>query len=106
MIDSLPSAVYGSRCMTVHRRVLGYRTVLAAAHLDAAVGQRVLDEQIRYLDGKRLKEVHATQCSCSYCTCHLEVARTREDDAALHNVVGHEGVQRSRSGRAEDDGAV
>ena len=40
------------------------------------------------------------------CTRHLEVARAREDDAALHDVVAYEWVQRACSRRAEDERAL
>ena len=63
---------------------------LAAAHLEAAVRDRALDEQAGRLDRERLQKVHATQCRRRCCTRHLEVARAREDDAALHDVVGDE----------------
>ena len=55
---------------------------------------------------ERLQEVHTMQCRRCCCTRHLEVAHAREDDAALHDVVGDEGMKRTGGGRAEDDAAV
>ena len=79
---------------------------LATANLEAAVKDRALDEQIRRLDGERLKEEDAVQCRTDSSTRHLEVRRAWEDDAALHDVVGHDGVKLACGGRAEDDTAV
>ena len=79
---------------------------LAAVDLEAAIRDRALDELTRRLDGKRLQEEDTAQtCRCRR-TRHLEVARAREDDAALHDVVGDEGVKRTGGGRAQDDAAV
>ena len=98
----------------MHRRVLearSQRRPLAAAHLEAAVERRALDEQPGRLDGERLQEEDARAAPraqrrrAAARARDLEVARAREDDAALHDVVGDERVQRARGGRAEDDAA-
>ena len=106
VVDALPSVASGNRSGAVHRQCGLNGFGLAAANLEAAVRDCALDEQIGRLDGERLKEEDATKsCPCRR-TRHLEVARAREDDAALHDVVGDEGVKRARSRRAEDDAAV
>jgi hypothetical protein len=79
---------------------------LATANLEAAVKDRALDQQIGRLDGERLKEEDAVQCRSGSSTRHLEVPRAREDDAALHDVVSHDGVKLACGGRTEDDAAV
>ena len=106
--DALPSVAAADRSSgAMHRRRDGLATVgLAAANLEAAVRDGALDEQIGRLDGERLHKVHATQSCCRRRTRHLEVARARKDDAALHDVVGDEGVKRARGRRAEDNGAI
>jgi hypothetical protein len=76
---------------------------LAAAHLETTFRDHALDKHTVCLDGERLQKVHSAKCPRPCSTRHLEVSRTREDDAALHDVVGDEGVQRTRGGRLEDD---
>ena len=106
VVDGLPSVAADSRSGAVHR-LRGLNGVgLATANLEVAVRDCAIDEQIGRLHGERLQKVHATQCCRGCRTRHLEVARAREDDAALHDVVGDEGVKRARSRRAEDDAAV
>ena len=59
VVDAMPAwRVDGKRPRAVHWRVLGFRTLLAAAHLEAPVGHRAFNEQF-LLDGKRHQEVHA-----------------------------------------------
>ena len=88
VVGALPSVAAGSRSGAVHclRGLDGIG--LATANLEAAVRDCALDEQIGRLHDERLQKVHATQCCRGCRTRHLEVARAREDDAALHDVVG------------------
>ena len=109
VLDALPAVVGGERARAVHRRVHQRVVVLAAAHLEPTIAHRALDEQAGRLDGERLQEEHAAQRSCARrrsAARQLEVADAGEDDAALHDVVGDEGVERARGGRAEEGGAV
>ena len=71
------------------------RSDLAVAHLKAPIRHRALDVQANSLHLKRLQEEHALRgCSCRSAR-QLEIARTREDHAALHDVIGNQGVQRA-----------
>ena len=101
VVDAMPAwGVGGKRPRAVHWQVLGFRTLDAAAHLEAPVRHRAFNEQCP-LDGKRHQEVHALQRRrARRRPRHLEVARAREEDAAVHDVVGDERAQRARSGRA------
>ena len=66
---------------------------LGAAHLEAAVRDCTLDHKTGCLDGKWQQKVDIMQCHrADRSTRHLKVARAREDDAALHDVVGDESV--------------
>ena len=102
-VDALPSVTIGSRAGAVHCPRGLHSVGLAAGHLKAAVRDRALNQQTRRLDGKRLQEEDAMQCRRRCSTRHLEVARAREDDAALHDVVGDEGVKQACGGGAEYD---
>ena len=105
-VGAPPISCAGTRTGAMHRRGLG-GVRLAAAHLEAAVRDRDLDEETGRLDGERQQQVHAKQSRRSdRSTRHLEVARAREDDAALHDVVGNERVQRARGGRLDNSAAV
>ena len=88
VVDALPAGTAAAgRTGAVHCRGLD-SVRLAAAHLEAAVRDRALDEQARCLEGERLQEVHAVQARrAERRTRHLEVARAGEDDAAVHDVV-------------------
>ena len=102
----MPSVAIGSCSGAVHRPCGLDGVGLAAVDLEEAVRERALDQQTGRLDGKRLQEEDAAQtCRCRRMR-HLEVACAREDDAALHDVVGDEGMKRTGGGRAEDDAAV
>ena len=97
--DTLPAVVTGERARAVHRCLLHQRVgAFTAAHLEATVAHRALDDQAGRLDGKRLKEVHVTKGRGACRTCHLEVARAREDDAALNDVVFDEHVKCASGG--------
>ena len=72
---------------------------LAAAHLEAAAGDRALDEQAGRLDSERLQEVRTMQCRGLHrSTRHLEEARAREEDAALNHMIGDKSAKRSGGG--------
>ena len=107
VIDAPPSFAAGRhRSGAVHRQRGLNGLGLATANLEAAVKDRALDEQIGRLDGERLKEEDAVQCRSESSTRHLEVPRAWEDDAALHDVVSHDGVKLAFGGRTEDNAAV
>ena len=91
----LPTVVTGSRPRAVHRRALN-GVGLAAAHLKAALRDRAFHHQGRRLHCEWLQEEDAVQRlgSCRS-AAKLEVPRAREDDAALHDVVGNERMQRA-----------
>ena len=87
VVDALPRSCTCCRSGAVHRRRLDSVGV-AAAHLEAAVRDRALDEHAGRLDGERLQEEHVVQCHRADCsTHHLEVARAWENDAVLHDMV-------------------
>ena len=80
----------------------------AAAHLEGVVASDLaLHLNVRCLHQQRLQEEDTAQrhdllAHRRCCARELEVARAWEDDAAMHDVVGDEGVQRTRSRRAEE----
>ena len=93
------------QCGLLHLR----RLILDTAHLKVPITTHLtLDDQPTDLDGQWLHEEDAAQgrLALGRRARHLEVAGAWEDDAALHDVVGDEGVQRTRGGRAEDVRAV
>jgi hypothetical protein len=85
-------------------RFLLEHPVQVAAHLEAAVGHNTLDEQVGRLDDERLQKEDASKGCAGRHTRQLKVARTREDDTTLNEMVCNEGVQYARSARVEDDG--
>ena len=112
VLQSPPAPSGGERARAVHRRVCkrGAARRLAAPHLEPARSHRALDH-IGRLHRKGLQEEDAVQRLARRRRSrrrarHLEVARAREDDAALRDVVGDERVQRAGDGRAEGAAAV
>ena len=95
MVDALPGGGISRRTRAVHHLHGPERISLAAAHLKAAVSDRTFDEQPRRLDGERLQEVHGMQSRCRCSSRHFKVAGAREDDVALHNMVGNESMKRA-----------
>ena len=86
----------------MHRR-LNRRRVRTAAHLEAAVLRHgALDEEIGHLDGEGLQEEDAVQrLGARRSAPKLEVPRAREDDAPLHDVIGHQLKELARNRRSE-----
>ena len=109
VVDALPGdGAAARRSGAVHRCRGGDCIGLTAAHLEAPVKDRAIDEHARRLDGERLQEENAAKrrrCP-DRSARHLEVARAREDDAALHDVVAYEWEQRACSWRADDESAL
>eukprot|EP00966_Prymnesium_polylepis_P056872 1316289-Prymnesium_polylepis.1 len=91
--------------------------VLAAVHVKLTCrSNRALHLQAGLLRGQRHQEEYAAKLCCAVrgrryrragsCACHLEVAGTWEDHAALHHVIGHEIEQCASSQRAERNSVV
>ena len=97
MLDALPNALAGGRSAAVHRRVLNGGGI-ATAYLEAAVREHALNERLDRIDSQGLQEVRAVQGLRPSRTRHPEVARAGEDDVAVHDMVGDEGVHHTRSG--------
>ena len=77
---------------------------VAAAHLEAVAAHHALDDHLRRLDGERLQEEDRAQRCTAWSggrSGELQVAGAGEDDAAVHDVVGDQGVQWPRGERAE-----
>ena len=102
VVHDVPAAAAGDRARAVHRRIDPHPVQLAAAHLKPTVTHCALDQQSSRLDDERLHEEDARQrASRRRSACHLEVARSRKDDTALHRVVGDYAMERTGGGRAE-----
>ena len=97
-------------------RVHGARATasLAAAHLEVAVADGALHAQPGSLHRERLQEEGAAQrrpargggCRAHRRPCCLEIARSREDDAILHHVVGNQQAQGTMRSRTKDGAAA
>ena len=106
VVNAASAADGGDHACAVHRRIY-HRVLSAAAHLEEAVGHHAINKHGR-LDFERPQEEDATQrCrSRQRSARNLEIACTREDDTALHNVVANESMQLARHRRAGDTGYV
>ena len=84
----------------------------SAADLKPTARDGTLDLQASRLDGKRLQEEDRLQRRgsrghCAPCsTCELQIARPREDDAGVHDVIRHEGVHGASDRRAQQSCAT
>ena len=108
MVDTPPHTTHTECTRAMYRSIRCQRCiVLATAHLEVAIGYHTLHQQLVRFNGKRLHEVDAVQRG-SRCRCprHLEIPGARKDDAALHNVIGDEGVDCTSCWRAEGGCAV
>ena len=54
---------------------------------ETAIGDRAFNEQPGCLDGEWLQEEDISQGRRCGHACYLQVARAREDDAALHHMM-------------------
>ena len=98
---SSPSAI-GAAMPRLPEELLAERVGrIAAAHLEAVAAHHALDDHLRRFDGKRLQEEDRAQRWCAWMrgrSGELQVGGAGEDDAALHDVVGDQGVQWPRGG--------
>ena len=74
----------------------------SSADLEAASCHRALDVRPGRLQCKRLQEEDRLKHGrARRSTSELEIPGSREDDATLHDVIGHERVHRANKGRPE-----
>eukprot|EP00966_Prymnesium_polylepis_P081608 1890349-Prymnesium_polylepis.1 len=79
----------------MHRGITCQRVArVATAHLEAAIEQQAKEDGVQ----------HGVSCGCR--AGELEVAGTREDDTALHNVISNERPQDTSSRGAEHRGTM
>lgn len=96
LVDALRPLRGDELARAMHRRAVCQPIFgLGAAHLEASIAYSAINNQSRRLHGERLQEVDAVRCcpTSSGSASELEVAGTRKDNTAVHDVVSNHGVQ-------------